>query len=339
MGRAAASRTIASRGSSTAVSKRKRAVKKESIPTPAKSSRKRTKTSSAASSDPTNALDNPENVNQSKKARSSKGKETGEQASERRARRFRKAPPKSFQERLERAVTQRMFVVGQTVDGADGVPEMKFDMVGSTGNLYRTTIGKEPTCSCPDGAKGNQCKHICYVLVKVLKAPIHLQYQLAFLSTELSEIYENSPLRHVKEKAEESETDGKRKPVEGDCPICFMEFEPGKENIIWCRAACGNNVHANCFQKWAATQNSRGVRCVYCRSPWQVEDADGRVGMDLEQLRTQGQVGEDGYINVASQMGMSGERDYSTYHQHWVRRQFSRSGWRNSYAYNYDEDY
>jgi hypothetical protein len=31
--------------------------------------------------------------------------------------------------------------------------------------------------------------------------------------------------------------------------------------------------------------------------------------------------------------------DYSTYHQHWVRRQFSRSGWRNSYAYNYDEDY
>ncbi|KAL2785856.1 hypothetical protein BJX66DRAFT_49202 [Aspergillus keveii] len=335
MGRAAASCTVASRVSSSAVAKRKRAVKKESIPTPAKSSRKQTKASSAAGSNPTDDLGN---ANPSKKTKNSKRKKAEESTSERRARRFRKEPPKTFRERLERAVTQRMFVVGQTVDGTDVLPEMKFDIVGSTGNLYRTTIGKEPTCSCPDGAKGNQCKHICYVLVKVLKAPAHLQYQLAFLSTELSEIYENSPLRHVKEKAEESETDGKRKPVEGDCPICFMEFEPGKENIIWCRAACGNNVHANCFQKWAATQNSRGVRCVYCRSPWQVEDADGKVEMDLEQLRTQGQVGDDGYINVASQMGMSGERDYSTYHQHWVRRQFSRSSWHNSYASDYDEE-
>ncbi|KAJ0414964.1 RING finger domain protein [Aspergillus carlsbadensis] len=339
MGRAAASRTIAFRGSSSAVSKRKRAVKKESIPTPARSSRKRTKANSASSSDPTTALGGPENPNLSKKTRSSKGKKAEESTSERRARRFRKEPPKSFRERLDRAVTQRMFVVGQTVDGADGVPEMKFDIVGSTGNLYRISIGKEPTCNCPDGAKGNQCKHICYVLVKVLRAPTHLQYQLAFLSTELSEIYENSPLRHVKEKAEEPETDGKRKPVEGDCPICFMEFAPDKEIIIWCRAACGNNVHANCFHKWAATQNSRGVRCVYCRSPWQVEDADGKVEMDLEQLRTQGEVGEDGYVNVASQMGMSGERDYSTYHQHWVRRQFSRSGWHNRYESEDDENY
>ncbi|KAL2868470.1 RING finger protein [Aspergillus lucknowensis] len=220
-----------------------------------------------------------------------------------------------------------MFVVGQTVAGTEEVPELEFDIVGTTGNLYKTSIGQLPACNCPDSIKGNQCKHICYVLAKVLKAPAHLQYQLAFLSSELREIYQNSPLRHVKEKSEEPDTNGNRKPVEGDCPICFMEFEPGKEDIVWCRAACGNNIHKTCFQKWAATQNAQGVRCVYCRSPWQTEDADGKVDMDMEQLLSQGRIGEDGYINVASQMGLSGERDCSTYYRPWGRPRSYYSGW------------
>lgn len=55
-----------------------------------------------------------------------------------------------------------MFVVGQTVTGTDENPELEFDIVGSTGNIYRTVIRKEPTCSCPDARNGNQCKHICY---------------------------------------------------------------------------------------------------------------------------------------------------------------------------------
>lgn len=108
-----------------------------------------------------------------------------------------------------------MFVVGHTVSGTDEAPEITFDIVGSTGNLYKTVIGKVPTCDCPDAAKGNQCKHICYgksgssanpsfgtiqlyplhyfyilfllmayqVLFNALKAPSHLQYQLAFLSS------------------------------------------------------------------------------------------------------------------------------------------------------------
>lgn len=55
-----------------------------------------------------------------------------------------------------------MFVLGHTVTGADDVPEMSFDIAGTTGNIYKIVIGKEPTCTCPDARKGNQCKHICY---------------------------------------------------------------------------------------------------------------------------------------------------------------------------------
>jgi hypothetical protein len=78
---------------------------------------------------------------------------------------------------------------------------------------------------------------------------------------ELREMYQSSPLSSQKEQPEDN--NGKRKPIEGDCPICFMELEPEKHEIVWCRAACGNNVHKTCFQKWAATQNAQGVRCVY----------------------------------------------------------------------------
>lgn len=108
---------------------------------------------------------------------------------------------------------RRMFIVGHEVAGSEKALEISFDIVGSTGNLYKTVIRKEPTCDCPDGAKRNQCKHICYgktarknphsspspppqltihilfllmthqVLLHALKAPSHLQYQLAFLSS------------------------------------------------------------------------------------------------------------------------------------------------------------
>lgn len=55
-----------------------------------------------------------------------------------------------------------MFIVGHEIGGTEEVPEISFDVVGSTGNLYKTTIKQDPYCDCPDGAKGNQCKHICY---------------------------------------------------------------------------------------------------------------------------------------------------------------------------------
>ena len=34
-----------------------------------------------------------------------------------------------------------------------------------------------------------------------------------------------------------------------------------------------------------------------------------------------GRIGQDGYVNVASELGLSGQRDWSSYHQPWVERQ------------------
>lgn len=65
------------------------------------------------------------------------------------------------------------------------------------------------------------------------------------------------------ENASTSNEKGNRKDIDGDCPICFMPFEPENEDIVWCKAACGNNIHKACFDQWRTSQQGHEVRCVY----------------------------------------------------------------------------
>ncbi|KAJ5714939.1 uncharacterized protein N7483_012120 [Penicillium malachiteum] len=191
----------------------------------------------------------------------------------------------------------------------DNGPQISFDVVGATGNLYKVVVGQVPTCTCPDlRFRRVPCKHICYALVHALKAPTNLQYQLAFLSS-IREIWEGSPLCRIQSCVVE-DNEGNRKPVEGDCPICFMEFETDpekKEEIIWCQASCGNNVHKKCFADWAKTTRNSGVRCVYCRASWKYNQT-AEDEYDIETLRISGRRGRDGYINVGAQFGMPERR-------------------------------
>jgi len=90
------------------------------------------------------------------------------------------------------------------------------------------TVNKVPSCTCPDAEKGNQCKHIIYVMVNVLKAREDLAYQLALLTSELREIFANCPVTPQTKDGSSTDTGGSRKPVEGDCPVCVMEFEARK---------------------------------------------------------------------------------------------------------------
>ncbi|KAI4265412.1 MAG: hypothetical protein LQ337_008987, partial [Flavoplaca oasis] len=182
-----------------------------------------------------------------------------------------------------------MFVINRTrnIDNPTN-PSETISMAGTTGNIYTITITHIPTCTCPDNRKGNQCKHIVYVLHNVLKAPEHLQYQLAFLTSELHQIFNQAPPPPTSSANAEHNEPSNRKQISGDCPICFMEFNPATEEIIFCRAACGNNIHKDCFEQWARAQSSGPVKCVYCRTPWQRE-----VG-DYETLAKGAKEGEEG---------------------------------------------
>ncbi|KGO68410.1 hypothetical protein PITC_070350 [Penicillium italicum] len=56
-----------------------------------------------------------------------------------------------------------MCMIRHSIGGTANVPKMTFEVVGSTGNVYKTIIGKVPTCDCPDVIfRKVQCKHICF---------------------------------------------------------------------------------------------------------------------------------------------------------------------------------
>jgi hypothetical protein len=189
--------------------------------------------------------------------------------------------------------------------------------------VYTQHIGHVPSCDCPHAKKGNQCKHLVYVMLRVLKAPENIACQLALTSSELRHLF-----RHAAPKPSaasgtdgqhDAEIDGNRKKIEGECPICYCDFEPDKEPIVYCKAACGNNIHKSCMQSWIAAKGAGRATCPYCRAKWE-DDEIGRGfkgKMDLKAATRS----EEGYVNIASQLGLSGERDYSSYHQPWSRHQ------------------
>ncbi|KAK3694194.1 SWIM zinc finger protein [Podospora appendiculata] len=204
----------------------------------------------------------------------------------------------SFADIYDRATSQRFYVLSGTPRGTAECPEETVELTGSTGNIYTVEIARQPTCDCPHSLKGNQCKHVVYVLARVLRAKFEYTYQLALLSTELQGIFAHAP----PVAAEDDSKSNNRKPVDGDCPICFSEMEPeegGGEAVVWCRAACGQNG--------AGTQ----ATCPYCRSVW---ESDKDIVKTINKIQGQN---SEGYVNVADQVGVSPRRDFSSYSRWW----------------------
>ncbi|KAM0706439.1 hypothetical protein Q7P35_005766 [Cladosporium inversicolor] len=248
-----------------------------------------------------------------------KKKKKAKQDGEKRLRRWRAHAPSAYQEIRNRALTQRMFALDRqrSNDNLEH-PSETISLAGTTGNVYTIRIDKVPTCDCPYAKKGNQCKHVVYVLSRVLRAPPNLEYQLAFISSELRDIFANAPPLPSETACNDAQ-DCNRKPVEGECPICCNDFEPGSsETIVYCKTACGNNIHKDCFAQWAATKRGQTITCPFCRSPWQDDEAN------LPEIAKGASRNAEGYVNVASQLGLSGRRDYSTYNSFWVRGQARR---------------
>ena len=98
-----------------------------------------------------------------KRARTSSAKKE----TEKRAARFRSSCPAGVEDRISRAISQRMYLVHQNDMSSPGSLCRKYAVLGSTGNVYDVTIGQKPNCTCPDCAKGNLCKHIIFVMIKV----------------------------------------------------------------------------------------------------------------------------------------------------------------------------
>eukprot|EP01024_Parvocaulis_polyphysoides_P047494 TRINITY_DN45013_c0_g1_i2.p1 TRINITY_DN45013_c0_g1~~TRINITY_DN45013_c0_g1_i2.p1 ORF type:complete len:355 (-),score=56.13 TRINITY_DN45013_c0_g1_i2:209-1234(-) len=258
------------------------------IPTTPKTTVRKRKTSGSSGSESKN-----------KKAKKEKEKRIGKNGNQVRTS---PQPSQGILQRIERALPgsgHRLFLIqrGGLVYDEDNCPKEEFSVLGATGNVYTVEISKQPCCSCPDNEqRGNICKHILFILLRVLKVPRDNQivWQKAYLTEEVFEIFEfsgglgdnkvggdvqapqsvvnafNAEQRgeQIGENQQVNE-DGRRRKVEGDCPICFDELVEGGEELVWCRT-CGNNLHKGCFVRWQ--QQKRGAAtCVYCRSHWHEE--------------------------------------------------------------------
>jgi hypothetical protein len=198
-------------------------------------------------------------------------------------------------------------------------------VLGSTGNVYNVTVGQIPTCSCPDHLRGNLCKHILFIFLKVVglddDSP-HV-YQAALLKSELEHIFSLMTSRRVggsvmaNDQVQQTYTSLKkgdidepavagvtRKSLEADsdCPICFDSMDGGAQtSLTYCRAMCGTNFHHDCIKRWLG-QNRQKPTCPACRQQWD----DGLA-------KFPGKVGSKGYTNLGDLQGQSRQRDDSTY--------------------------
>ena len=269
-------------------------------------------------------------------------KASKKEAKEKRLKRFRSNATIKIRERIERAISQRLFLVKTsetTTCPTNGGPLITFTILGSTGNVYEVTLSKVPHCSCPDHRKGNLCKHLLFVMLKVvgLSASSPLVYQSAYLTNELDEIMEKvqnrmsslgvvvaneavrQKLTDMEKKAGTGVVDEdakasavKRKEVDGsECPICFDDLGSDIAQLTFCQAACGTNYHKECMRMWTS-QHRSNPKCPICRQPWGDVATGGKTAGGSPKRK--GGTNREGYVNVGELQGQSPVRDTSTYH-------------------------
>ncbi|CAG8440677.1 14563_t:CDS:2 [Cetraspora pellucida] len=187
---------------------------------------------------------------------------------EKRQARVRTICSRKIKDRINRATSQRMYLISRK----DLDPTKKeFAILGSTGNVYTVTISHIPNCTCPD-----------FQGVLRVSSKSQLIYQKALVSKELRVIFSRSPdfatlasyrvraLYNAISKGRTGFEYGvKRRPIEGDCPICYEALTPErKDKVLWCQNGCGNNIHKECFLQWKGSRVFTKVTCVYCRVEW-----------------------------------------------------------------------
>lgn len=180
--------------------------------------------------------------------------------------------------RKQRGVTQKLFLVEACK--VEGEMERKYVIMGSTGNIYTVSIKDNSSCTCPDYKRRYKtCKHIFFVLLKIMKVPEESINSNKFKVDELKTMFLNIPAvtsalcvdnklrdRYVKVVSGDSgDKDGKYTGDTDDaCPICLDDIDNG-EAYDHCKNGCNKCVHVLCFSMWCKKNNSL---CVFCRKEW-----------------------------------------------------------------------
>ncbi|KAH9320499.1 hypothetical protein KI387_015138, partial [Taxus chinensis] len=75
----------------------------------------------------------------------------------------------------------------------------EFFILGTTSNVYCMRLDLRPSCTCPNFLRGNTCKHILFVMLRVIKLPRddpHV-WQKALLESELDQLLHTSSVNEA----------------------------------------------------------------------------------------------------------------------------------------------
>ncbi|KAK9801952.1 hypothetical protein WJX73_009971 [Symbiochloris irregularis] len=243
-------------------------------------------------------------------------------------------PCKATKERMDRALPgsgHRMFLLSRATlaqAGSEGGAKEQFDILGATGNVYKVTVAKSPSCTCPDAQRrGDLCKHYLYVMIRVLRlaADDDLVWQRGLLTEEVDAVLSGQRSTRTVDRgvmasaalveahrrmcgttapaqpADDSSAPGLppgQRPITGDCPVCYDDLDGcSTDQVVFCKS-CGNNCHKQCFERWSAAKRGQGVTCVWCRAPW----ADALPSPSAS---------SGAYVNLASHTNHYGARNTS----------------------------
>jgi hypothetical protein len=169
--------------------------------------------------------------------------------------------------------------------------ERKFDLCGTTGNVYTVTIDNSPVCTCPDHTqRKNRCKHIFFILIRIMKVGMEKEDKLEYEDDELTDMFKNMPM-HMTEiqsgvKADSSllsrysnmqirtDKDGtvKRQRLTGDtrCPVCLDLLRETRDPTSHCKYGCGTVVHNECAKIYNEHRRKTGYSaiCFVCQKKW-----------------------------------------------------------------------
>jgi hypothetical protein len=177
-----------------------------------------------------------------------------------------------------------------------------FTLKDENDGTFRVTLGNPHTCTCP--AQSDTCIHKLFCLIKVLRVPMDhsLCYQTSLTDSELDQVLDgivtNSVRRPVRQRparpvvvvSEEiaKETVVPRQPIidgeDNSCTIC-MDDMTADQALTWCRAGCGQNIHAKCMMKCAQHNitNRLPISCPLCRNPMDIDtlkqDCKGKASL------------------------------------------------------------
>jgi hypothetical protein len=180
--------------------------------------------------------------------------------------------------------------------------ERKFDLCGTTNNIYTVVINTNPTCTCPDySLRKNRCKHIFFILVRVMKVNKENEDKLKYTDEELVKMFDNMPkhmtdvtsdvvdnnLLKTYEKVStnihtntQANKKGKAKGVTKEikskisedtrCPVCLEALYESKESIENCKHGCGCTVHTDCINTYNNYRKKTGYDsvCLVCQKKW-----------------------------------------------------------------------